>query len=62
LSAYTFRFDLAAVRLAVLHLDYMSKMLDWFFLQRHGSFLAGVIGAFKDFVLAQGARFTRCRM
>ncbi len=62
LSAHTFQIELEAGRLAVLHLDDMPKMLDWCFLHRRDSLLAGVNGAFKDFVLEQGARFARCRM
>ena len=62
LSAHTFQIELEAGRLAVLHLDDMPKMLDWCFLHRRDSLLAGVNGAFKDFVLTHGARFAHCRM
>ena len=62
LSAHTFQIELEAGRLAVLHLDDMPKMLDWCFLHRRDALLSGVNGAFKDFVLAHGARFARCRM
>ena len=62
LSAHTFQIELEAARLAVLHLEDMPKMLDWCFLHRRDALLSGVNSAFKDFVLAEGARFARCRM
>jgi DNA-binding transcriptional LysR family regulator len=62
LSAHTFQIELEAGRLAVLKLDDMPKMLDWCFLQRRDSTLGGVNGAFRSFVLEQGARWAVCRM
>jgi DNA-binding transcriptional LysR family regulator len=61
LSAHTFQIELEAARMAVLHLEGMPKMLDWCFLQRRDSLLSGVNGAFKTFVLEQGARLAQCR-
>jgi DNA-binding transcriptional LysR family regulator len=62
LSAHSFQIELEAGRLAVLHLEDMPKMLDWCLLQRRDSTLSGVNGAFRSFVLEQGARWAECRM
>ena len=48
--------------MAVLQLDDMPKMLDWCLLQRRDTTLSGVNGAFRQFVLEQGARWAECRM
>jgi DNA-binding transcriptional LysR family regulator len=62
LSAHTFQIELEAGRLAVLHLEDMPKMLDWCLLHRRDSFLSGVNGAFRSFVLQQGAKLAQCRI
>jgi len=62
LSAHTFQIELEAKRLAVLDLQDMPKMLDWCLLHRRDSFLSGVNGAFREFVLQQGAQLAQCRI
>ena len=62
LSAHTFQIELEAGRLAVLHLEDMPKMLDWCLLHRRHSFLAGVNGAFRAFVMKHGASLAQCRI
>lgn len=62
LSAHSFQIELAAGRLTVLDLQHMPKMLDWCLLHRRDSTLAGLNGAFRNFVLEHGADLTRCRI
>jgi len=62
LSAHTFQIELEAGRMAVLRLDDMPKMLDWCLLHRRDSLLSGVNGAFREFVLENGAQLAQCRM
>lgn len=62
LSAHTFQIELEAGRLAVLHLEDMPKMLDWCLLHRRDSFLSGVNGAFRAFVMQHGAELAKCTM
>ncbi len=62
LSAHTFQIELQAGLLAVLHLEDMPKMLDWCLLHRRNSLLSGVNGAFRSFVMKQGAGLARCRI
>jgi len=62
LSAHTFQIELEAGRLAVLNLEGMPKMLDWCLLHRRDSLLAGIHGAFRDFVLQHGSALAQCRI
>jgi DNA-binding transcriptional LysR family regulator len=62
LSAHAFQVEFEAGRLAVLDLQDMPKMLDWCLLQRRDSALAGVVSAFRGFVLEQGAALVECRL
>jgi len=62
LSAHTFQIELEAGLLAVLHLEDMPKMLDWCLLHRRNSLLSGVNGAFRSFVIKQGAGLAQCRI
>ena len=62
LSAHTFKVEIEAGKLAVLHMDDMPKMLDWCLLHRRVSALSGVYGAFREFVLEHGSQLVKCRM
>jgi len=62
LSAHTFQIEMEAGRMAVLRLHDMPKMLDWCLLHRRDSILSGVNGAFREFVLENGAQLAECRM
>ena len=62
LSAHSFQTELEAGQMAVLQLEDMPKMLDWCLLQRRDTTLSGVNGAFRQFVLDQGARWAECRL
>jgi DNA-binding transcriptional LysR family regulator len=62
LSAHTFQIEIEAGKLVVLDMENMPKMLDWCLLHRRNSNLLGVSGAFRKFVLSQGAALVKCRI
>ncbi|WP_077033929.1 LysR substrate-binding domain-containing protein [Pelomonas sp. KK5] len=61
LSAHTFQVELQAGLMAVLDVVDMPKTIDWCFVQRRDTLLAGVPAAFRDFVIADGAHWAACR-
>lgn len=58
----TFQIEIEAGKLAVLDMRDMPKMLDWCLPRRRDSNLMGVSGAFRKFVLSQGAALAKCRL
>ena len=60
LSAHVFQVELATQRIAVLDVADMPKVIDWCFIHRRDATLNPVNATFKAFVLAEGARITRC--
>lgn len=62
LSAHTFQVELQAGLIAVLDLVEMPKWLDWCIVQRRDRTLDGVHAALRDFVIAHGADWARCRL
>jgi len=61
LSAHTFQVELQAGLMTVLDLVDMPKHIDWCFVQRRDTLLGGVNAAFREFVIARGADWARCR-
>ena len=62
LSAHTFQVELQAGLLTVLDVLDMPKHVDWCFVQRRDTVLSGVNAAFREFVIANGADWARCRL
>ncbi|HSV54270.1 MAG TPA: LysR substrate-binding domain-containing protein [Burkholderiaceae bacterium] len=60
LSAHVFQLELAAGKLAVLDVLDTPKWLDWCILTRREVEIPAVRKAFRDFVITEGAAFTRC--
>lgn len=62
LSAHTFQVELQAGLMGVLDVLDTPKYIDWCFVQRRDTVLAGVNAAFRDFVIASGADWAHCRV
>jgi DNA-binding transcriptional LysR family regulator len=60
MSAHAFQIELEANRIAVLDMLDMPKYIDWCLIHRRDAVLQNVNLAFKEFVLAQGARLSAC--
>jgi DNA-binding transcriptional LysR family regulator len=61
LSAHTFQVELNAGLMVVLDVVDLPKQVDWCFVTRRDTVLGGVNAAFRDFVIAHGADWARCR-
>lgn len=61
LSAHTFQVELQAGLMTVLDVLDLPKHVDWCFVQRRDTVLSGVNAAFREFVIANGADWARCR-
>ena len=61
LSAHTFQVELDAGLMVVLDVIDLPKHVDWCFVTRRDTVLSGVNAAFRDFVIAHGADWARCR-
>ncbi len=61
LSAHCFQVELDAGRLAVLDVEGLPKMIDWYLLHRRERTLAGISAAFRDFLLGEGRELVLCR-
>lgn len=61
LSAHTFQVELEAGLMTVLDMVDLPKHVDWCFVSRRDTVLTGVNAAFRDFVIARGADWARCR-
>jgi DNA-binding transcriptional LysR family regulator len=61
LSAHTFQVELQAGLMTLLDVLDMPKTIDWCFVQRRDTLLGGVNAAFREFVIANGADWARCR-
>jgi DNA-binding transcriptional LysR family regulator len=61
LSAHTFQAELQAGLVTVLDVLDLPKHIDWCFVQRRDTVLSGVNAAFREFVIADGADWARCR-
>lgn len=62
LSAHAFQVELNAGLMVVLDVKDMPKHIDWCFLQRRDTVLAGVNAAFRQFVFEEGAQLAACRV
>ncbi len=62
LSAHAFQVELGAGLMAVLDVQGMPKHIDWCFVQRRDTVLAGVNAAFRQFVFEEGAALAACRV
>lgn len=60
LSAHCFQVEREAERIAILDVEGMPKMLDWYLLHRRERTLAGISAAFRDFLLGEGRQLVRC--
>lgn len=61
LSAHCFQVELETGRIAILDVEGMPKMVDWYLLHRRERSLAGISAAFRDFLLGEGRELVSCR-
>lgn len=62
LSAHVFQLELQVGKLKVLDVVDMPKWLDWCVLTRREADVPAGRKAFRDFLIAEGARFTQCEL
>ena len=62
LSAHVFQHELESGKLSVLDVEGMPKWLDWCVLTRREQAVPAIRQAFREFVLAEGARYAACSL